>query len=84
MIRKRAELSFEIRLFLIQALENTLYQISRNNPRPTARTVRNAYSRYEIFQISDKENKSVSSVYVYVLVFYSFVCCGFCCLWVQK
>ena len=28
----------------------------------------------EIYQISRTENKSVSSVYVYVLVFYSFVC----------
>lgn len=40
----------------------------------------NVFSLLEIYQISDKENKSVNSVYVYVLVFYSFVGCVF--LWV--
>ncbi len=72
MIRKRAELSIEIRLFLLQALVNrvankfeTILAQKREPPQ--------TYSRYKMYQISKKENKSVSSVYVYVLVFYSFV-----------
>ena len=66
-------------LFLIQALVNRAVNKLETIHAQRRELSQNLFSLLEIYQISDKENKSVSSVYVYVLV-YSFVCCVFICL----
>ena len=64
-------------LFLIQALVNRAVNKLETIHAQRRELSQNLFSLLEIYQISDKENKSVSSVYIYVLVFYSFVCCVF-------
>jgi hypothetical protein len=66
-------------LFLIQALVNRAVNKLETIHAQGVNFRKNIFSLLEIYQISDKENKSVSSVYVYVLV-YSFVSCVFICL----
>ena len=73
MKQNRAELSFEIHLFHSLALVNHVAN-KWESIHARWRELPQLYSRYKIYQISRMENKSVSSVYVYVLVFYSFVC----------
>ena len=63
-------------LFLIQALVNRAVNKLETIHAQRRELSQNLFSLLEIYQISDKENKSVSSVYVYVLV-YSFVGCVF-------
>ena len=83
-LRKRAELSFEIRLFLMEAL--VTFEINKlETILAQGRELPQTYSHLKILPEFHQENKSVSPcLYFYVLVFYSFVCCGLCCLWVQK
>ena len=52
------------------------------NPRPK-RELPQTHSRYKIYQISDKENKSVSSLYV-VYVLLSFLRVGLISLWCKN
>lgn len=62
-------------LFQVKALVNRA--VNKNleyNPRPRRELSQNLFSLLKFYQNSYLENKSVSSVYVYVLVFYSFVC----------
>ena len=66
-------MSFEC-LFLILALVNLLRKIRRYQSTPIgANCPQCLFSSLEIYQISDKENKSVSSVYDYVFVLIRFV-----------
>ena len=75
MKQNRAELSFEIHLFHSQALVNHVAN-KWESIHARWRELPQLYSRYKIYQISRTENKSVSSAYVYMLV-YSFVGCVF-------
>ena len=77
-------MSFEIRLFLMEAL--VTFEINKlETILAQGRELPQTYSHLKILPEFHQENKSVSPcLYFYVLVFYSFVCCGFCCLWVQK
>ena len=45
---------------------------------PVGENLRKPIPISKFYQNSYLENKSVSSAYVYMLVFYSFVGCGFC------